>query len=60
MTSIPSETASQSSGARNTLVLVVYTVAIFTSAVDLRLNERAYIFPGLGDAGDRYFGTLAG
>ena len=35
-------------------------VAIFTSAVDLRLNERAYIFPGLGDAGDRYFGTLAG
>ena len=35
-------------------------VAIFTSAVDLRLNDRAYIFPGLGDAGDRYFGTLAG
>lgn len=33
-------------------------VAIFTSAVDLRLNERAYIVPGLGDAGDRYFGTL--
>ncbi len=35
-------------------------VAIFTGAVDLRLNEHAYIFPGLGDAGDRYFGTLAG
>jgi len=34
-------------------------VAIFTSAVDLRLDERAYIVPGLGDAGDRYFGTLA-
>ncbi len=33
-------------------------VAIFTSAVDERLDERAYIFPGLGDAGDRYFGTL--
>ena len=33
-------------------------VALFTSAVDLRLNERAYIVPGLGDAGDRYFGTL--
>jgi uracil phosphoribosyltransferase len=33
-------------------------VAIFTSAVDERLNERAYIVPGLGDAGDRYFGTL--
>ena len=35
-------------------------VAIFTSAVDERLNERAYIVPGLGDAGDRYFGTLPG
>jgi len=33
-------------------------VAIFTGAVDERLDERAYIFPGLGDAGDRYFGTL--
>jgi uracil phosphoribosyltransferase len=33
-------------------------IAIFTSAVDERLNERAYIVPGLGDAGDRYFGTL--
>jgi uracil phosphoribosyltransferase len=33
-------------------------VAIFTGAVDERLNEHAYIVPGLGDAGDRYFGTL--
>jgi uracil phosphoribosyltransferase len=33
-------------------------VAIFTSAVDERLNACAYIVPGLGDAGDRYFGTL--
>lgn len=33
-------------------------VAIFTSTVDERLDERAYIVPGLGDAGDRYFGTL--
>jgi uracil phosphoribosyltransferase len=33
-------------------------VAIFTASVDERLNERAYIVPGLGDAGDRYFGTL--
>ena len=33
-------------------------VAIFTSAVDRCLNERAYIVPGVGDAGDRYFGTL--
>ena len=33
-------------------------VPIFTAAVDPTLNERAYIVPGLGDAGDRYFGTL--
>lgn len=30
---------------------------IFTAAVDKRLNERGYILPGLGDAGDRLFGT---
>ena len=30
---------------------------IFTAAVDQRLNDRAYIVPGLGDAGDRQFGT---
>lgn len=33
-------------------------VAVFTASVDERLNEKAYIVPGLGDAGDRYFGTL--
>jgi uracil phosphoribosyltransferase len=33
-------------------------VPIFTGAVDARLDERAYIVPGLGDAGDRYFGTV--
>ena len=32
-------------------------VAIYTAAIDPALNERAYIVPGLGDAGDRYFGT---
>ena len=32
-------------------------VPIFTAAVDQRLNERGYIVPGLGDAGDRLFGT---
>jgi len=30
---------------------------IFTAAVDRRLNEKAYIVPGLGDAGDRLFGV---
>lgn len=32
-------------------------VKIYTTAVDERLNENAYIVPGLGDAGDRIFGT---
>lgn len=32
-------------------------VPVFTAAVDEGLNERSYIVPGLGDAGDRYFGT---
>ena len=32
-------------------------VEIYTSAVDEKLNEKGYIVPGLGDAGDRIFGT---
>ena len=32
-------------------------VPIYLAAVDERLNERGYILPGLGDAGDRQFGT---
>ena len=32
-------------------------VPIFLAAVDERLNEHGYILPGLGDAGDRQFGT---
>lgn len=32
-------------------------VEMYLAAVDERLNERAYIVPGLGDAGDRIFGT---
>jgi uracil phosphoribosyltransferase len=31
-------------------------VRVYTAAVDERLNENAYIVPGLGDAGDRQFG----
>ncbi|MFA5592232.1 MAG: uracil phosphoribosyltransferase [Micavibrio sp.] len=33
-------------------------VRIYTASLDERLDERAYILPGLGDAGDRLFGTL--
>ena len=33
-------------------------VPVFCAGVDERLNEYGYILPGLGDAGDRLFGTL--
>jgi uracil phosphoribosyltransferase len=32
-------------------------VDIYTAAIDRQLNEHGYILPGLGDAGDRIFGT---
>lgn len=32
-------------------------VAVYTAAIDQGLNEHGYIVPGLGDAGDRMFGT---
>lgn len=32
-------------------------VRVYTCSVDEKLNEDAYIVPGLGDAGDRIFGT---
>lgn len=33
-------------------------VTIISAAMDAGLNERAFIVPGLGDYGDRYFGTV--
>jgi uracil phosphoribosyltransferase len=38
----------------------VAPVHVVVGAVDERLDERGYILPGLGDAGDRLFGSLAG
>jgi uracil phosphoribosyltransferase len=32
-------------------------VPVYTAAIDRQLNEHGYIVPGLGDAGDRIFGT---
>lgn len=32
-------------------------VEVYTAAIDERLNQQGYILPGLGDAGDRIFGT---
>lgn len=34
-------------------------VQIYTAALDSHLNEQGYIIPGLGDAGDKIFGTVA-
>lgn len=33
-------------------------VDIYTASIDRCLNDKAYILPGLGDAGDRIFGTI--
>ena len=33
-------------------------VPLYTAAIDPRLNTHGYIIPGLGDAGDRIFGTI--
>lgn len=33
-------------------------IPIYTASLDEKLNEKAYIVPGLGDAGDRLFGTV--
>jgi uracil phosphoribosyltransferase len=35
------------------------SIRLITAAIDDRLNENAFIVPGLGDAGDRQFGTPA-
>ncbi|NDV86258.1 uracil phosphoribosyltransferase [Aurantimonas aggregata] len=32
-------------------------IPVFTAAIDSHLNEKGYIVPGLGDAGDRMYGT---
>lgn len=59
------------SGAGNIVVICIVTcpegietvekahpdVPIYAAAIDERLNEKKYIVPGLGDAGDRLFGT---
>ncbi|MGB5165208.1 MAG: uracil phosphoribosyltransferase [Woeseiaceae bacterium] len=60
------------SGAENIVVICIVTcpeglklveeahpdVSVYTAAIDERLNEKKYIVPGLGDAGDRLYGTI--
>ena len=40
-----------------TVLAVKGEVDVYTAALDERLNDKAYIVPGLGDFGDRLFGT---
>jgi uracil phosphoribosyltransferase len=35
-------------------------VEVYTASIDERLNAKGYILPGLGDAGDKIFGTRVG
>jgi uracil phosphoribosyltransferase len=42
-----------------TLRTVGLDLAVYTAAMDERLNDTAFIVPGLGDAGDRQFGSPA-
>jgi uracil phosphoribosyltransferase len=42
-----------------TLLAAHPTVRIVTGAIDDRLNDHGYIVPGLGDAGDRMFGSTS-
>jgi uracil phosphoribosyltransferase len=44
---------------RGALAEVETPVRIVTAAIDERLNESGYIVPGLGDAGDRLYGTVS-
>ncbi len=44
--------------ARRQAVEVAGITRVFTAALDRCLDERGYILPGLGDAGDRMFGTV--
>ncbi len=42
---------------KNTIEEIHPDVQVYTSSIDEKLNEVGYIVPGLGDAGDRIFGT---
>ena len=44
-------------GASRPSALPIPDVAIHCAALDRQLNDKGYIMPGLGDAGDRQFGT---
>ena len=38
-------------------VLTQFSKNLVTGSIDRELNEKGYILPGLGDAGDRIYGT---
>ena len=51
-----SSAARRARGARPGTGRAAYPVRVVTASIDERLNDDAYIVPGLGDAGDRQFG----
>lgn len=42
----------------NTLIAAHPDLPVIVAGIDRELNDQGYIVPGLGDAGDRYFGTM--
>lgn len=44
----------------HTIAYAFPQVKIVTSAVDPEINEKFYVLPGIGNFGDRYFGTEPG
>lgn len=41
------------------MVFIRFQVALLTTAVDPHINELYYVIPGMGNFGDRYYGTEA-
>jgi hypothetical protein len=49
--------ARRAGGHREVLTKAHPDVPVYTASIDRQLNEKGYIVPGLGDAGDRMYGT---
>ena len=56
---LPTQTPTVNRGVKpmHQLSRIALDVPVFTASLDRELNDHAYILPGLGDAGDRLFGT---
>ena len=50
--------APEGASVENDLEAMQVPVTVVTAGMDERLNEKGYIVPGLGDAGDRLYGVV--